>query len=165
MVSESKVQANRLNATRSTGPKTAAGRARVSRNARKHGLRMPVLSSPALAAEVEARAQKMLHDVKVPDKSRDHLLEFARNLAEAEVDLKRVRCVRDDLLSTIFALIDRIADRPDIVDRLPAFMRQLRVINRYHHRARSRRYSSLDVFVAASARALEDAAGRKKPEV
>jgi hypothetical protein len=153
MVSESKVHANRLNAARSTGPKTVAGRARVTRNARKHGLRMPVLSNPALAAEVEARAQKMLHDVKVPDKFRDHLLEFARNLAEAEVDLKRVRCFRDDLLSTIFALIDRIADRPDIIDRLPAFMRQLSVINRYYHRARSRRYSSLDVFVAASASA------------
>jgi hypothetical protein len=162
MVSESKVRANRLNATRSTGPKTAAGRARVSRNARKHGLRMPVLSSPALAAEVEARAQKMLHDVKVPDKSRDHLLEFARNLAETEVDLKRVRCFRHDLLSTIFAHIDRIADRPDIVDQLPAFMRQLSVINRYYHRARSRRYAAVDIFAVASARALEDAAGQKE---
>jgi hypothetical protein len=162
MASESKVRANRLNAARSTGPKTAAGRARVSRNARKHGLRMPVLSSPALAAEVEARAQRMLHAVKVPDKSGDHLLEFARNLAEAEVDLKRVRDVRNDLLSTIFALIDRIADRPDIVDQLPAFMRQLSVINRYYHRARSRRYAALDVFVAASAGALEEAAGRKE---
>jgi hypothetical protein len=162
MVSEFKVQVNRLNASRSTGPKTAAGRAIVSRNARKHGLRMPVLSSPAMAAEVEARAQKTLHDVKVPNQFRDHLLEFARNLAEAEVDLKRVRCFRDYLLSTIFALIDRIVDRPDIVDSLPAFTRQVCVINRYYHRARSRRYSALDAFVVASAIALEEVPRRKK---
>jgi hypothetical protein len=37
-VSERQIQANRRNALRSTGPKTARGKRAVSRNAIKHGL-------------------------------------------------------------------------------------------------------------------------------
>jgi hypothetical protein len=45
MVSEKKLTANRANATRSTGPKTAAGKAVSKKNAIRHGLRslLPVL--------------------------------------------------------------------------------------------------------------------------
>lgn len=39
MTSERKIQANRRNAQRSTGPRTPEGKAAVSRNAFKHGLR------------------------------------------------------------------------------------------------------------------------------
>ena len=38
VVSEKQRRANRQNAKKSTGPKTAAGKARASRNALKHGL-------------------------------------------------------------------------------------------------------------------------------
>ena len=38
MTSQRQVEANRKNAARSTGPKTAAGRARSSKNSRRHGL-------------------------------------------------------------------------------------------------------------------------------
>jgi hypothetical protein len=43
-ISEKKLQANRANAKRSTGPKTPAGKATVSRNALKHGVRSGTLS-------------------------------------------------------------------------------------------------------------------------
>jgi hypothetical protein len=43
-ISEKKLQANRANANKSTGPKTSAGKAAVRRNALKHGLRSNMLS-------------------------------------------------------------------------------------------------------------------------
>ena len=43
-ISERKLQANRANAKRSTGPKTSAGKAAVRRNALKHGVRSNSLS-------------------------------------------------------------------------------------------------------------------------
>ncbi len=46
MTSPRKLFTNRQNSLRSTGPKTAAGRARAAGNARRHGLRVPVLSDP-----------------------------------------------------------------------------------------------------------------------
>ena len=38
MVSQRKLEANRRNAQKSTGPKSAAGKKKVSHNALKHGL-------------------------------------------------------------------------------------------------------------------------------
>ena len=43
-ISERKLQANRANAKRSTGPRTSAGKAAVRRNALKHGVRSNTLS-------------------------------------------------------------------------------------------------------------------------
>jgi hypothetical protein len=43
-ISEKKMQANRANARRSTGPKTSAGKAAVRKNALKHGARSNSLS-------------------------------------------------------------------------------------------------------------------------
>jgi hypothetical protein len=56
VTSERKIRANRANARASTGPKTAEGRARSIRNARRHGLSLPVLSDPISSQEVEELA-------------------------------------------------------------------------------------------------------------
>lgn len=76
MTSARKLQANRLNSRSSTGPKTAAGRATSAGNARRHGLRVPVLSDPVLSAQVEIMAQKIA--AAAPE-----LVELARRVAEA----------------------------------------------------------------------------------
>jgi len=92
MISERKLRANRANSKRSTGPKTAAGRAAAAGNARRRGLRIPVLSDPDLSAEVEAMAKKIADGTP-------ELLAFARPIAEAQVDILRIRRARVDMLS------------------------------------------------------------------
>jgi hypothetical protein len=92
MVSERKLRANRANSQRSTGPKTAAGRAAAAGNARRHGLRIPVLSDPVLSAEVEAMATKIAD-------ATPELLPLARPIAEAQVDIFRIRRARVAMLS------------------------------------------------------------------
>lgn len=95
MTSARKVEANRANARRSTGPKTAAGRVKAAQNARRHGLRIPVLSNPTLFAEVEMMAQRIAGDAS------PELVELARRIAEAEIDVIRVRRARHDLVSRL----------------------------------------------------------------
>lgn len=94
MTSTDKVNANRANAGASTGPKTARGRAHSARNAHRHGLSLPVLADPALSEEVEALACEIAGAGATPE-----IHEFARRIAEAQIDLRRVRLARHDLLS------------------------------------------------------------------
>jgi hypothetical protein len=93
MISARKLRANRANRRRSTGPKTSAGRATAARNSRRHSLAIPIPSDPALSAEVDAIAQ-MIAGNDSPE-----LIEAARRITEAEVDVIRVRRARRELLS------------------------------------------------------------------
>jgi len=89
-----RVRANRRNARRSTGPRTSEGKSRVAKNAVQHGLAIPVTTDPALADASEHLARVIAgHDV---DPAR---LERARRVAEAQIDLLRVRRVRVALLN------------------------------------------------------------------
>ena len=85
MTSERKINANRANARASTGPKTVPGRTRVARNAFRHGLSLPVCSDPVLSEEVETLARK----IAGPDADAISMA-FARQIAEAQIDLRRV---------------------------------------------------------------------------
>jgi hypothetical protein len=89
--------ANRANAKSSTGPKTAAGKARAAQNAFRHGLNVSVLSDPLLAPEVEG----MAHEICGSDADAE-TLEWARRIAEAQVDLNRVRITRRQLITRLF---------------------------------------------------------------
>jgi hypothetical protein len=90
-------RANRANAKSSTGPKTAAGKARAAQNAFRHGLNVSVLSDPLLAPEVEG----MAHEICGSDADAE-TLEWARRIAEAQVDLNRVRITRRQLITRLF---------------------------------------------------------------
>ena len=89
MTSERKRQANRANAQASTGPKTASGKKRSAVNARRHGLNVSVLHDPLLAKEVEMLARRLAGPLASPE-----LLFYARRVAEAQIDLQRVRACR-----------------------------------------------------------------------
>ena len=105
MISVGRTKANRANARASTGPKTAQGRAHSARNARRHGLSLPVLSNPALSEEVEPLARDIAGAGATPE-----ILELARRIAESQIDLRRVRSARHELLSS--ALCDPDYDSP-----------------------------------------------------
>ncbi|WP_143035385.1 hypothetical protein [Bradyrhizobium sp. Rc2d] len=90
MASERKITANRSNAKRSTGPKTDAGKARSSRNARRHGLSRlnpenDVSSSVLLGAMTAGLAQQQ-SSFDVDD------------LVRANLWLGRIRQARHDML-------------------------------------------------------------------
>ena len=59
MTSARKIAANRRNALASTGPRTAAGKARVAQNARRHGLTLPACCDPAWSDEIKALARSI----------------------------------------------------------------------------------------------------------
>src|SRR5215510_6906587 len=88
-VNERILAANRANAARSTGPRTAAGKAAVARNALRHGLSLPVLADPALAPEVTALAGR----IASPGAS-GAAQAAALRIAEAQVNVLRMRRVR-----------------------------------------------------------------------
>jgi hypothetical protein len=94
VTSERKIRANRANARASTGPKTTRGRSHAARNALRHALSLPVYSDPALSAEVEALTRKIAGtDVNAEQQ------QCARRIAEAQIDLGRVRQARHQLFS------------------------------------------------------------------
>jgi hypothetical protein len=89
-------RANRANAKSSTGPKTASGKARSAHNALRHGLNVSTLLDPALAPLGEAMARRIAgHDADA------EALERARRIAEAQVDINRVRGARKRLITEL----------------------------------------------------------------
>ena len=90
MTSDRRQCANRDNAKSSTGPKTAAGKARAAQNAFRHGLNVPVRSDPLLAPEIEAMARRI--SGRYAD---DETMKGARRIAEAQFDLTACGTVAD----------------------------------------------------------------------
>jgi hypothetical protein len=99
--------ANRANARHSTGPKTAAGKARVADNARRHGLNTPISRDALFAGDIEplARAICGLSETSAApsDPAHQRLFHLAWRIAEAQVDVMRVRRARHDRLATALA--------------------------------------------------------------
>jgi len=94
VISSRKLQANRNNARASTGPRTAAGKERATRNARKHGLSVPIMADASLAAEVKILARQI-----AGEGANDRLQELAARVAEAQIDILRIRRARYELIA------------------------------------------------------------------
>ena len=98
MTSDRKIKANRVNAQISTGPRTNHGRARSAKNAFRHGLSLPIQSDQAPCEEVQALARQI-----AGQHVSAHIEILARRVAEAQIDLRRVRYARHQLLSDALA--------------------------------------------------------------
>lgn len=94
MSRERRTKANRINARASTGPRTAAGKARASRNAQRHGLSLPALADPGWSAEITALAHKIAGEDATAEK-----WQLACRVAGAHIDVMRVRQARHQLVS------------------------------------------------------------------
>ena len=90
--SVARIAANRANARKSTGPKTAAGKARVSRNARRHGLSRPLFCGGVFTPHVEALAREIAGENACGER-----LALTCNIAAAQLDLARIRIAKRDL--------------------------------------------------------------------
>ena len=93
MTTARKIKANRENARASTGPKSSRGKARAAQNARRHGLSVSILADPIRSAEVE----KLAHEIAGKGASPD-IIEYARHIAEVQINLVLIRKARHDLL-------------------------------------------------------------------
>jgi hypothetical protein len=134
MTTANKIKANRANARASTGPKTLQGRARASRNAFRHGFSIPVSNDPSMSEEVEALAREI-----GGQDANNEIRELARRVAEAQIDLRRVRGARQQLLSFALGDGDDEARADAHLEKLVAQSAQLLVLDRYERRALSRR--------------------------
>lgn len=91
-----KVAANRANAAHSTGPRSPAGKARSRLNAVKHGLATPVTALPDLGPAIRHLTQAIAGTTASP-----RVREAAARVAEAAVDVLRVRQAQADLLERL----------------------------------------------------------------
>ena len=128
MASERQFAANRANALKSTGPRTAAGRTKSSRNAYRHGLSVPMAPDLEL---VESLARAIANEAageEQPEAAREVQLEAARGLAEAQLELSRIRKAR-------------VAATPTGLDQMldPQALTRLCAIGRYERLALSLR--------------------------
>jgi hypothetical protein len=86
MTSQKQIAANQRNGRRSRGPRTAAGKARSSRNARRHGLTRISRDNPDFAPRIAAIAHAIC-----PDSSSPLLFEQALIIGETTCVLSAVQ--------------------------------------------------------------------------
>ncbi len=164
MASSLKITANQANAQRSTGPRSAAGKRQSRLNAIKHGLAMSVPAVPELSQEVISLTQAIAGE----DQGNVRFFQAATLVAEAAIDLLRVRRVKTELynglssnrgsLTPLQAEAAIHASRQSGASEV-SIWEQLERLERYERRALSRRNSAIRAFNAARAAAQKDPPG------
>ncbi len=131
MATDKQIVANQLNAEKSTGPRSNAGKGRVSKNALKHGL-----AAVAADEKTDAIADGLLSDFCGGQDCSIIARERAVEIAELQSLVIRARKAKAELFKNAL-------DEPDLANLLDQYRR----IDRYEHRALSRRKTLLRELV------------------
>ena len=135
MTSDRKRASNRNNALKSTGPRSEGGLGHSSRNALRHGLAIAIGLDPSFRNDIETLALAMERC-----QGRDTIGEFARQVAESEIDLLRIRKLRASLFKSV-------ANDPDARPEAHSELNDnLAKLERYERRAFSRRKRALQAL-------------------
>src|SRR5262245_18346529 len=155
MTSAAKVDANRRNAQKSTGPRSAAGKARVRNNALQHGLAIPGNYYGDVIEEVVVEF--------APDSVDPSQRDLARHAAEAHLDLLRVRRTKVGLVNGAAKRLERDEDSQSLARDERASLafaekaKTLASFDRFERRALARRNRALRKL-----RRLEDLALKER---
>jgi len=101
MTSLRRIYANRRNARRSTGPRTAPGKARSARNGRRHGLSRPSWIDAAAMQEIATLMRAIMRGRTGAEQQA-----YAERIALAQVEARRARRAKREVLGRIFTAPD-----------------------------------------------------------
>jgi hypothetical protein len=138
IVSQARAEANRANAKRSTGPRTTEGKARVSKNALRHGLSAAQPDADSVSAEVLGLAGRLCGRAQAG---------FAGlNAAEAELTLVRIRRIKQRVLEAMVRRVENETVQNQLLGADEVMARaliecadELLKLDGYERKARSRR--------------------------
>jgi len=134
MTSQAKIEANRRNALRSTGPRTNAGKARSRRNALKHGLEVPLNRDDSFTGQIDAMTTELTPLLGKPS-------EIVRLAAERQLEVTRVQQTKVAIISRsqdVGAADDAVSDEARVAAAVAAALPDLVPLDRYERRALSR---------------------------
>jgi hypothetical protein len=123
MATEKQLAANRANAQKSTGPKTAAGRLKFSRNAFRNGLPLPLRLDLLTSEKADAIARLLTRGQADAGQ-----LTAATEVAQAQLELLRIRAVRAKLVAEV-----------DLTSGNLEHLRRLAALDRYERFAATKR--------------------------
>jgi hypothetical protein len=132
MSSDRQIAANRRNAQRSSGPRTAAGKKKVGGNALRHGLAAAVLRDPNIEAQIKRLAEALVREARDATQREQALV-----IAESEITLLRVRAARIDIFEQVLSGIGT----EGVIGK--SQLEQLNGLERYERRALSRRQRAI----------------------